>query len=38
LFQAWRDASFRGYADYISTAEFALGLVQLLELALSFMH
>ena len=30
---AWRNASFRGYADYMSTAEFALGLDQLLELA-----
>jgi uncharacterized protein (DUF488 family) len=30
---ARRNASFRGYADYMSTAEFALGLDQLLELA-----
>jgi uncharacterized protein (DUF488 family) len=30
---AWRNASFRGYADYMSSAEFAQGLVQLLELA-----
>jgi uncharacterized protein (DUF488 family) len=30
---AWRNVSFRGYADYMSTAEFALGLEQLLELA-----
>jgi uncharacterized protein (DUF488 family) len=30
---AWRNASFRGYADYMSTAGFARGLVQLLELA-----
>src|ERR1700726_4680926 len=30
---AWRNASFRGYADYMSSAEFALGLDQLLELA-----
>jgi len=30
---AWRNASFRGYADYMASAEFALGLVQLLKLA-----
>ena len=30
---AWRNASFRGYADYMSSAEFALGLGELLELA-----
>lgn len=30
---AWRNASFRGYADYMSTPEFALGMQQLLELA-----
>ena len=30
---AWRNASFRAYADYMSTAEFAQGLVQLLEIA-----
>jgi uncharacterized protein (DUF488 family) len=30
---AWRNASFRGYADYMASAEFAQGLVQLLELA-----
>lgn len=30
---AWRNASFRGYADYMSTAGFAQGLLQLVELA-----
>jgi uncharacterized protein (DUF488 family) len=30
---AWRNASFRGYADYMSTPEFAQGVVQLLEIA-----
>jgi uncharacterized protein (DUF488 family) len=30
---AWRNAAFRGYADYMSTAEFARGLEQLLDLA-----
>lgn len=30
---AWRNASFRGYADYMSSAEFAKGLVQLLEVS-----
>jgi uncharacterized protein (DUF488 family) len=30
---AWRNTSFRGYADYMSSTEFSLGLVQLLELA-----
>jgi uncharacterized protein (DUF488 family) len=30
---AWRNASFRGYADYVQTAEFARGLEELLELA-----
>src|ERR1019366_7402635 len=30
---AWRNASFRGYADYMSSAQFVLGLGQLLELA-----
>jgi uncharacterized protein (DUF488 family) len=30
---AWRNASFRGYADYIQTDEFAAGLEQLLELS-----
>jgi uncharacterized protein (DUF488 family) len=30
---AWRNAAFRGYADYMSTAEFAQGLQQLLDLA-----
>jgi len=30
---AWRNASFRGYADYMSSAEFAHGLTQLLEVA-----
>ena len=28
---AWRNASFRGYADYIDTSEFSDGLEQLLE-------
>jgi uncharacterized protein (DUF488 family) len=30
---AWRNASFRGYADYMSSEEFAKGLVQVLELS-----
>jgi uncharacterized protein (DUF488 family) len=30
---AWRNASFRGYADYMRTPEFAAGLARLLELA-----
>ena len=30
---AWRNASFRGYADYMSSAEFKHGLVQLEEIA-----
>jgi uncharacterized protein (DUF488 family) len=30
---AWRNASFRGYADYMSRAEFEKGLAQLLEVA-----
>jgi uncharacterized protein (DUF488 family) len=30
---AWRNASFRGYADYMSTTEFAQGLLQLLNVA-----
>lgn len=30
---AWRNASFRGYADYMSSKEFAKGLVQLLEVS-----
>ncbi|MEO8779680.1 MAG: DUF488 domain-containing protein [Rhodanobacter sp.] len=30
---AWRNASFRAYADYLATAEFAEGLAQLLPLA-----
>jgi uncharacterized protein (DUF488 family) len=30
---AWRNASFRGYADYMSTAEFQRGLTELLNLA-----
>ena len=30
---AWRNASFRGYADYMQTAEFALNLASLVELA-----
>lgn len=29
----WRNASFRGYADYMSTPEFGQGLDELLELA-----
>ena len=29
----WRNASFRGYADYMATPEFAHGLVQLVEVA-----
>ena len=29
----WCNASFRGYADYMSSAEFAHGLIQLLEVA-----
>jgi uncharacterized protein (DUF488 family) len=29
----WRNASFRGYADYMASSEFAQGLRQLLELA-----
>jgi uncharacterized protein (DUF488 family) len=29
----WRNASFRGYADYMARPEFAQGLIQLLELA-----
>lgn len=30
---AWRNASFRGYADYMQTADFALGVQQVIELA-----
>jgi uncharacterized protein (DUF488 family) len=30
---AWRNASFRGYADYMSSAEFVLGVAQLLQVA-----
>ena len=30
---AWHNTSFRGYADYMSSPEFAQGLIQLLELA-----
>lgn len=30
---AWRNASFRGYADYMSTDEFARGLAELLAIA-----
>jgi uncharacterized protein (DUF488 family) len=30
---AWRNSSFRGYADYIATEEFSRGLHELLELA-----
>src|SRR6185312_2219159 len=29
----WRNASFRGYADHMETAEFAAGIKELLELA-----
>jgi uncharacterized protein (DUF488 family) len=29
----WRNASFRGYADYMATTEFAQGLLQLIDLA-----
>ncbi len=32
---AWRNASFRGYADHLASAEFAAGLERLLELAAS---
>lgn len=31
--KAWRNASFRGYADYMSRTEFAQGLSQLLEIS-----
>jgi uncharacterized protein (DUF488 family) len=31
---AWENASFRGYADYMQSAEFALGLEKLIEMAL----
>ncbi len=31
--KAWRNASFRGYADHMSTQEFELGLGELLELS-----
>ncbi|MEO7063030.1 MAG: DUF488 domain-containing protein [Dokdonella sp.] len=30
---AWRNASFRGYADYMASAEFAHGLAELLDIA-----
>jgi uncharacterized protein (DUF488 family) len=30
---AWRNAAFRGYADYMASAEFAQGMAQLLDLA-----
>ncbi len=30
---AWKNASFRGYADYMQTPEFAAGLVQLIDIA-----
>ena len=30
---AWRNASFRGYADYMSSEQFAQGLVELLEVS-----
>jgi uncharacterized protein (DUF488 family) len=32
---AWRNASFRGYADYMQTPEFARGLLELIRLARS---
>ena len=32
---AWRNASFRGYADYMQTEEFARGLAELLALAVN---
>jgi uncharacterized protein (DUF488 family) len=32
---AWRSASFRGYADYMETSEFAAGVAELLDLARS---
>ncbi len=32
---AWRNASFRGYADYMSTPEFAHGLAQLSEMSIT---
>lgn len=31
--QGWRNASFRGYADYMQTPEFATGLERLIEIA-----
>jgi uncharacterized protein (DUF488 family) len=31
--RAWRNSSFRGYADHLKSAEFAVGLARLLELA-----
>lgn len=31
--QGWRNASFRGYADYMQTADFVQGLAELVELA-----
>ncbi len=31
--QAWRNDSFRGYADYMQTSEFSAGIEQLLEIA-----
>jgi uncharacterized protein (DUF488 family) len=33
---AWRNASFRGYADYMETKEFHKGIERLLDLALEF--
>jgi uncharacterized protein (DUF488 family) len=30
---AWRNAAFRGYADYMASAQFAQGMAQLLEIA-----
>ena len=33
---AWRNASFRGYADHIGSEEFAAGLAELLEIAAQF--
>jgi uncharacterized protein (DUF488 family) len=32
---AWRNAAFRGYADYMATDQFQAGIAQLLDLALS---
>lgn len=32
---AWRNASFRGYADYMQSPAFAAGLEQLIQIALA---